>query len=66
MTEPRKYRLIDWYDSRYVVGNYDTMLEANRAARQYEIEECDGECRLALYKFNPTTGKYHKILDWHF
>lgn len=67
MTEPRKYRLIDWYEGqRYVVGHYSTYLEAVRAARQWAIEETDGECELALYTYNEADEKYHRVEHWHY
>lgn len=43
----KKYEVVDYYDSPVkgdVVGVFNTKAEANRYAKSYSIEECDGEC----------------------
>ena len=43
----KKYEVVDFYDRPVkgdVVGVFNTREEANREARRYSIEDCDGEC----------------------
>ena len=61
-----KFRLYDIYDgpeARVKIGEYDTMAEVRRAARQWDVEETDFECAFALYELRDD-GKYHRIHDW--
>ena len=62
------YRLYDIYNcdpldadnNRIRIGEYQTLLQAQQAARLWDIEETDGECCIIAYRYNPETGKYHR------
>ena len=47
----KRYQVVDFYDRPVhgdVVGEFDTRAQAERYAKQYSIEECDGECDVEI------------------
>ena len=47
----KRYQVVDYYDRPVhgdVVGEFDTRAQAERYAKQYSIEECDGECDVEI------------------
>ena len=43
----KRYQVVDFYD-RPMHGEFDTRTQAERYAKQYSIEECDGECDVEI------------------
>lgn len=56
----KKYELSDWYEGELIIGTYDTMAEAEKSARQF-IADTDGECDLAISKWNDNLNMYMPI-----
>lgn len=57
----KRYKLYDMYDYKYLVGEYDTLSEVKHVAKQWDIEETDGECCLELKEF--IDGHYYYVPD---
>lgn len=60
----KRYRLYDLYEGKYLVGEYDTLSDAKNAALEWDLEETDGECLLALQEL--VDGYYYYVADFRY
>lgn len=61
----KKYEVVDFYDRPVkgdVVGVFNTREEANREARRYSIEDCDGECDVEVREVEVWYGRKKRFL----
>ena len=50
-----KYQVVDYYDRPVhgdVVGTFDNLDDAKKCAKDYSINECDGECDVEIITIN--------------
>ena len=53
----KKFKVVDLYDGKDVLGYADNMWEVKRLARQ-QVNDTDGECSVYYYPFDEVSGKY--------
>lgn len=64
--DKERFLLLDWHEDRLTVGKFETIEEANKAARTWDEVDTDGECDLALYRREKPGSKYQRLPKWKY